>query len=70
MMDTTATGLVSYTMCEEVVRRDARITHLADGCYCVTLEGRNFEASTRAQAVNLATMDLQLLLERDLEGGA
>lgn len=73
MTNAPETDLVSYAMCEEVVERDAGITHFSyrhcDWWHAV-IEGRCFGAATRAKAIEMAALDLQRRLERDLEGGA
>lgn len=62
------TDLVSYALCEQIVERDARITHFAQrGWWRVTLEGRDFAVQTRAETIQVAASDLRIRLEKDIE---
>ena len=60
-------SLVSYTMCENIIERDARITHFAQaGWWRVFIEGRVFQGQTRADAIRNAAGDLQRRLDREV----
>ncbi len=57
---------VSYAMCKRIVLRDARIQHYPlCGWWSVTLEGREYQGQTKADAVAEAAVVLQLRLDDD-----
>lgn len=63
----TMNDLVSFTMCQRVVERDARIAGPAsDGTWTVTLESHSNTAHSRSKAVREAAEDLQWELTKDL----